>query len=200
MQPQLDFEKPSSKSLNDLYVSELLKWNKTHNLIGKTTEENVIKRHIEDSLQIKNLFKKDYKIICDFGSGAGLPAIPLAIEFLETEPERIFHVFESNTKKASFLSHIAATLKLKNLIVHNNRIEQTKDNIIADVITARAFASLIDIFDISKSFIKPETRFILHKGISISNEIAEAKKKYNFDYKLNQSKSGEGFILECTLA
>ena len=197
-QPTLNFEKSAKDSLLQHYVADLLKWNKTHNLIGKTTEENIIKRHIEDSLQIKNLFKVQDKIICDFGSGAGLPSIPLAIEFHETDNEKKFHLFESNTKKASFLSHIASSLKLKNLIAHNQRIEAIKEPIITDVITARAFASLLEIFDISKKFLKLETRFILHKGISVSNEILEAKKKYEFEYKLTGSKSGEGFILECS--
>ncbi|HCR85765.1 MAG TPA: 16S rRNA (guanine(527)-N(7))-methyltransferase RsmG [Alphaproteobacteria bacterium] len=197
MQPQLNFDKPSQKVLLDKYVSELLKWNKTHNLIGKTTEETVLNRHIEDSLQIKNFFKKEDKIIYDFGSGAGLPAIPLAVAFLSEDLEKKFHLFESNTKKASFLQNIIAKLKLENALVRNERIEVSKGEIKPDIITARAFSSLVEIFDIAKPLMQPETKFILHKGLSAVNEVAEAKKKYNFEYKLHQSKCGDGFILEC---
>lgn len=195
MQPSLNFETPTENSLIQTYVEELLKWNQTHNLISKNTEKDILKRHIEDSLQIKKFIKPEDKIIFDFGSGAGLPAIVMAITFLNEDKN--FYLFESNTKKAGFLAHIAANLKLKNVTICNERIETSKLEVKADVITARAFAALVDIFKTSRKLIKPETKYILHKGLSVTNEIAEAKKRYNFEYNLHQSTSGDGFILEC---
>ncbi len=102
------------------YKAHLVAWNKTHNLISKKQVQK-IDDHIEDSLIISPLLKKT---IVDLGSGGGLPGIPLAI----TNPNKEFHLVESNTKKSSFLLHATSRLGLENTSVINQRIEkiQTK--------------------------------------------------------------------------
>lgn len=178
------------------YIEELLKWNKTHNLIGKTTESEIISRHIEDSLQIIKLIPDGAKLIYDFGSGAGLPAVVLAIYFNSEGSDIKVEAFESNNKKASFLNYIKTNLKLSNFVVNAFRIEDCKPNIKADIITARAFSSLENIFNVSTHYIHKNTKFILHKGININSEIKEARKSYKFDFKLHSSDLGGGFIFE----
>ena len=97
------------------YQSQLLAWNKTHNLVSKS-QIKLIPEHIEDSLLIGKTLKG---FIVDLGSGGGLPGIPLAI----THPNKHFCLVESNTKKSSFLLNTTSRLNLENTTVLNKRIE-----------------------------------------------------------------------------
>ncbi len=73
----------------DEYLEELLLWNKSFNLIGKSTEKEIWKTHIENSLEILSFLEnEDCPNVVDIGSGAGLPSIPLSI-FL---PKKIFYL------------------------------------------------------------------------------------------------------------
>jgi len=97
------------------YQSQLLAWNKTHNLVSKS-QIKLIPDHIEDSLLIGKTLKD---FIVDLGSGGGLPGIPLAIRY----PNKHFCLVESNTKKSSFLLNTTSRLNLENTTVLNKRIE-----------------------------------------------------------------------------
>lgn len=198
-----------------IFEEELLKWNKTYNLIAKSTIDDAWQRHIVDSLPIipyieqayREIFatiKQDKCNIFDFGSGGGLPVIPMAIIFADKLPDMRFFAFESVAKKANFLKNCKRRIGLENLQVINNRIESilpqslsnvAEEEVKADIITCRAFAELLDIFDISQHLIKPETQFILHKGKSIEEEITKAEQKYSFDYNLNKIENSDGCIL-----
>ena len=92
-----------------------MSWNKTHNLVSKNQAQN-LEEHITDSLSISPLLGKN---IIDLGSGGGLPGIPLAI----INPEKNFFLVDSNTKKGAFLLNASTKLKLSNVKVFNNRIE-----------------------------------------------------------------------------
>jgi 16S rRNA (guanine527-N7)-methyltransferase len=183
----------------DSYISffsnELLKWNKVHNLIGKNTENEIVNRHIQDSLQLKKFITEDIINITDFGSGAGLPAMILAISYHFSDTKKSLNLYEANSKKSAFLNHIVANLELKNCTINQERIEEVLNPLKADLITARAFASLNEIFKISKKFLHQKTKFVLHKGINISDEILKAQENFSFEYKLNPSDSGDGFII-----
>ncbi|MCH1517182.1 MAG: 16S rRNA (guanine(527)-N(7))-methyltransferase RsmG, partial [Flavobacteriaceae bacterium] len=95
------------------YQTQLLAWNKTHNLISKN-QEKYVSEHIEDSLLISHTLQKH---VVDLGSGGGLPGIPLAI----VNPNKQLYLVESNTKKSSFLLNTTSRLKLKNTTVINKR-------------------------------------------------------------------------------
>ena len=97
------------------YKSLLVSWNKTHNLVSKNQAQN-LEEHITDSLSISPFLGKN---IIDLGSGGGLPGLPLAI----TNPEKNFFLVDSNTKKGAFLLNASTKLKLSNVKVLNNRIE-----------------------------------------------------------------------------
>jgi 16S rRNA (guanine527-N7)-methyltransferase len=173
------------------YTELLLKWNQIHNLIGKSTEEEIYSRHVKDSEQIERFLQnKDRVVVTDFGSGAGLPALINAINI----PEATFNLFESTGKKATFLGNVKNDLDLKNVNIFNERIEE-HPGIRSDYITARAFAELSKIFKFARNFIKADTVFVLHKGRSVEEEISNAQKKYSFEYELHKSEVGDGFIL-----
>jgi 16S rRNA (guanine527-N7)-methyltransferase len=71
----------SDKSLNQLeqFIDSLLTYNQSHNLIGKSTEENIWHRHILDSAQLIKYINNKNLITGDFGSGAGFPALVLSV-------------------------------------------------------------------------------------------------------------------------
>ena len=106
------------------YQSHLSSWNKTHNLVSKSQEENIYE-HIEDSLSIGTYLGKN---IIDLGSGGGLPGIPLAIMY----PKKNFYLVESNTKKSAFLLNATTKLNLANTHVFNTRIENLDINLLPE--------------------------------------------------------------------
>ena len=83
------------------YRSELLKWNARVNLIGPEAEEN-LDAHIGEAVAAAELLRPTGEVL-DFGSGGGLPAIPMAI----VSPEARFHLVEADQKKWAFLKHVA---------------------------------------------------------------------------------------------
>jgi len=86
-----------SKQL-EAYKNLILKWNKVHNLISKNSVEFIDERHIADSLRIFEYVDLDVNNICDFGTGAGFPAIPLALYLQEKGSNAIVNMFESRNK------------------------------------------------------------------------------------------------------
>lgn len=168
----------------------LLKWNKTINLISAKTSEDIMNRHILDSLQLLPLIDLDAKII-DLGSGAGFPAIILSIAGIEN-----ITLIESDSRKTAFLVQ-ASKLSNNNIRVINDRIENI-DNLECDIVTSRAFAELNSIFEYS-SKIKIRNKFLLHKGAGYKNEILKAQKHWLFNKTVHDSITSEtGKILEIT--
>jgi 16S rRNA (guanine527-N7)-methyltransferase len=186
------------KSLKQ-YADYVLLRNKDFNLISASQNADTIwQRHILDSIQIYQLFPSEAKIICDFGSGAGFPAIPCAIISKFNNDKRSFFMYESIGKKARFLEEAINILKLDNISVKNIRIE-SEANLKADLITARAFAKIDETFKIAKNFLKKDTSFLLLKGRNCDEEIKVAQKKFAFNYTKNPSSTGDGVIFSAKL-
>jgi 16S rRNA (guanine527-N7)-methyltransferase len=185
----------------EIFANTLLKWNEKINLIGRSTAADVRSRHIADSLQVVdpvraelNSLSQGEKVIVDFGSGAGLPGIIMAIALEDVFGVHIY-LCESNAKKCAFLNNVISELNLKNVSVKNSRIEDVKD-IKADIITARAFAEMKLIFELSENFRKNETKFILHKGENLDKELIEANKYFSYKYETYPSETGSGVIIQ----
>ena len=182
----------NSKEKFKKYAEILREWSGKMNLVAPSTLADIENRHFADSAQLADVLPHDTEII-DFGSGAGFPGVVLAILG--------WHVtcIESIGKKVAFLNAIRDELKLDNLIIYHGRVESflpaflIKNNKKAGkfVITARAFAPLVKILDYVNGI---NCRLFLLKGREIENEILVAKQKYNFNYKLIPSKTGDGFI------
>ncbi len=109
----------SDEQLSSLmrYVELLQKWNKTYNLTSIDDKNEIIIKHILDSLSVVEHLKG--KKIIDVGSGAGLPGIPLAILC----PDKEFFLLDSNVKKTRFIQQAVIDLRLKNSHVINSRVE-----------------------------------------------------------------------------
>lgn len=177
------------------YEKLVLEWNNRFNLISKSSEQFIWERHIEDSFQLCNFITQKNEILYDFGSGAGFPAIVIAIIAQEYFPNLKVSLIESIGKKANFLNTVKDELKL-NITVYNDRVENLKLPK-ADIISSRAMASLSKLLEYAKPFCKTSTILLFPKGEKWNEEVLEAKKKWNFEYKTEQSLTSEtGCILQ----
>jgi 16S rRNA (guanine527-N7)-methyltransferase len=154
------------------YLDLLRSANEELNLISrKMTYEELIDNHVIDCLLPLNQFPKDLKVVADFGSGGGLPAIIYALQF----PQIIFHLFEKSPKKQEFLN-LCKTLA-PNLEVHG---EIPKDLKGVNLVMARAFKPLEVILEVSRDYYKQGGKYFLLKGRreKIDEELLAAEKKF----------------------
>ena len=173
----------SDKAIKKLIIfhNYLLKWNSRYNLISKSTEEKIWARHIVDSAQLVKFIEKKNASISDFGSGAGLPGLILAI-YLENKG---FHVklVEKSPIKRSFLEEISKKLKLKVQILDN----VYSSDVSADIIVCRAFKKLREIIKISREIVKKPHEIIILKGKDAQDEINNLSMDQNYSYRLKNS-------------
>ena len=155
------------------YMELTLKANESFNLTANDTKESFMIKNIIDSLLIVKNLDLDGKSILDLGSGAGLPGIPLAIYYKNTN----FTLLEPLTKRANFLKEIAQNLGLKNVKVVNERAEIFIKNAREsyDFVTSRAVSRLNILLELSIPFLKVGGKLIAYKGINYQEEINESK-------------------------
>lgn len=175
----------------DVYVSFLEETQAVMNLIADSTLPVVWTRHVWDSAQLSALLEPSDKIVLDLGSGAGFPGIVLAL----MNPDKTFHLTESEGRKSDFLKEAALKCGAENVVVHNDRIEKLP-SFAADVITARALAPLDKLAAYALPFMKKGTRCLFMKGKKADEELKACLKKFAFKVEKVQSQtSGEGRIL-----
>ena len=165
---------------------ELIKiWQKKFNLISQKSFDSIWERHFMDSYQILKLFGNKKKIL-DIGSGAGFPAIVCAIC-----SNNFFYLVESSKKKCVFLNEVKRIINMKNISIHNSRVENLKIINNFDYISARAVTSLDNLIKYSLRFYKNDMTCVFLKGKTVFKEIEIVKKKYVFYFKLLKSKTNQ---------
>ena len=194
------FARPLEQVSADLesYARLLKKWQAVQNLVSRETLEHVWTRHFADSLQILPLLRESDHQFMDFGSGGGLPALPLAIA--RKTSNQTFVLVEPNGRKVSFLRTVARELGLA-MTVEGRRGEQidSRETPVPDVITSRALAALPQLCSWMAPFFGPNTRALLHKGREHVEELAEAAAQWHFDVLIVSSDTDpSGVILELT--
>jgi tRNA uridine 5-carboxymethylaminomethyl modification enzyme len=178
----------------EAFAALLRKWNASHNLVSRETLGSLWPRHIEDSLQVLKFVVPEDRRFLDIGSGGGFPAIPMAIASRGTE--RTFTLLEPVGKKAAFLRTAARELKLP-VTVHALRAEDFDSRETFDVITSRALAALPELLGLSRRFLAPPGRLLLHKGRNYRVELDAAAAHFDFDVLVHISESdADGVILE----
>ena len=125
-----------------LYLDQLLLWNKAYNLAAITDPEEALIKHVIDCLSI--ITHLPAGSLLDIGTGAGLPAVIIAI----CQPERQCTALDSNQKKIRFIKQISSELGLSNMQPIASRIEAHEASYA--VVTSRAFASLIDFVEVAQ--------------------------------------------------
>lgn len=152
------------------YLLLIKKWNKRYNLTAIKAVEDMLYQHIIDSLAVVSHLHGPG--IVDVGTGAGLPGIPLAI----ARPDWKMILVESNQKKAVFLQQVKIELKLDNITVVTQRIENTKINTKIDTIISRAYASLGEFIKTTQYLISPnndQSRWVAMKSNCTEQERKE---------------------------
>jgi len=148
------------------YVELLDKWNKTYNLTSVRDPNDMLVKHILDSLVVGKLLKGNNFI--DVGTGPGLPGIPLAILY----PERNFVLLDSLGKRITFLRQVIYQLKLTNVSPIQARVEKYQPKTLFDGVLSRAFSSLQDMVNWCHHLVPVETgRFFALKGVFPEDEI-----------------------------
>lgn len=181
-------------TLNDTQITQLLgyhaliqKWNKVYNLTAIRNPAEMLTHHLLDSLAIVAplrirlaglAYEQDgahdaeangylYKLL-DVGAGAGLPGVILAI----CCPDIHVTCVDAVAKKMAFVQQVATELKLPNLKALHARVETLTEKY--DIITSRAFATLLDFVTGSRSALKPETGvWLAMKAKDTAAEVAE---------------------------
>jgi len=140
------------------YIDELYKWNKIYNLTAITDPESILTKHIFDSLAVIPFIRGQY--ILDFGTGAGLPGIPLAL----TLPQWNFVLLDSSKKKTTFLNHIVLSLDINNIKVATKRVEEFHFEPLFATIVTRATAKSDIIIEKVKHLCAKSGQILIMKG------------------------------------
>lgn len=119
------------------YINALKEYNEHTNIFSKNAYSHLYK-HLEDCITLATLIGNTRLTVFDFGSGSGLPAIPLAC----CNPNNTVVAIESKSRKTRFLTTVKHTLSLTNLQVISQNIREYTPPVQADIITAKAFGSL----------------------------------------------------------
>ncbi|HEY3589329.1 MAG TPA: 16S rRNA (guanine(527)-N(7))-methyltransferase RsmG [Buttiauxella sp.] len=148
------------------YVELLHKWNKAYNLTSVRRPEEMLVRHILDSIVVEPHLQGSRFI--DVGTGPGLPGIPLAI----VRPDSHFTLLDSLGKRVRFLRQVQHELHLENITPVQSRVEEFPAEPPFDGVISRAFASLTDMVAWCKHLPAENGRFYALKGLRPDDEIA----------------------------
>jgi len=152
------------------YLAMLVKWNGAYNLTAVRDPEQMVVKHLLDSLSI--LPHVHGKTLIDVGTGGGLPGFVLAV----TKPELQVTLLDSNGKKIRFLRQAIAELNVSNALAVQSRVEDFAERF--DVVTSRAFATLSDMVNGSAQLLNPQGEFLAMKGVRPDDEIAALPPAY----------------------
>jgi 16S rRNA (guanine527-N7)-methyltransferase len=153
------------------YIDLLVKWNKAYNLTAIREPQEMVVKHLLDSLAIVPHINQSP--LLDVGTGPGLPGIPLAI----TRPDLDLTLLDSNGKKTRFLTQAKVSLGLDNVTVIHGRVEDAiadqKTDKRFQIVTSRAFASLSDMVTLARDTLAEDGHFVAMKGVIPEDEIAD---------------------------
>lgn len=157
------------------YLALLIKWNKAYNLTAVRDPDEMVSRHLLDSLSVVPFIAGERWL--DVGSGGGMPGIPLAILF----PEMKVTVLDSNGKKTRFLTQVKLELKLDNLEVIHSRVEAFQPALPFTGIVSRAFSSLEDFTGWTRHLGDSNTRWLAMKGLHPADELVALPTDFHLD-------------------
>ena len=173
----------SEKNISDIkiFINELIKANRKHNFISKSTENDIWHRHILDSAQLVKFIDFSKGSLSDLGSGAGFPGLILAL----FNKNKGFHVklYEKSPIKRAFLRGLSDKLSLK-VEIRGNVYDEYIDT---EYIVCRAFKKLETVIQVSREIAKKSHKLIILKGQNAQEDLKKAFNKEKYDYKLENS-------------
>ncbi|GHV01710.1 ribosomal RNA small subunit methyltransferase G [Clostridia bacterium] len=155
----------------DRYYELLIEWNAKFNLTSVTEKNDVFLKHFADSLSGARAFPENASV-CDIGSGAGFPGIPLKL----LRPDLNVTLIDSLQKRVTFLNEVIQELKLTGIRAEHLRAEDAAKPYreFFDCATARAVAALNTLCEYAVPLVKRGGRFVAYKSAECMGEIAEA--------------------------
>lgn len=154
------------------FVRLLDKWNKAYNLTSVRNPDDMLIKHIMDSLVVSSYLTGEYFI--DVGTGPGLPGIPLAI----ANPDKQFILLDSLGKRITFIKNALRELGIQNVIPVLSRVEDYSEQQF-DGVLSRAFASLDDMVNWCYHLPNEKGRFYALKGVYDEKEVQDIKLPIN---------------------
>lgn len=145
--------------------------NERQNLVSRDSLAEVWRRHIADSAQLLvHVPRETSAPWLDLGTGAGFPGLVIAC----LRPELDIHMVESRRRRIEWLERACSSLALDRATVIAGRLEHVA-SFPAAAISARAFAPLDKLLDLSARFSTADTRWLLPKGRSASDELSSLR-------------------------
>ena len=192
------FFKVSRETIYSLknYEKLIIDANKTLNLIGKSTINQIWERHILDSFQVIDFVDKNDISITDLGSGAGFPGIVLAIAAEDRKIPLKVNLIDKSKKKKIFLESVIKKLNLNVQVICENIFDNEK-KLEGDVFVARAFKPLPTILELINNKAIYFKKFFIFLGKTGHKELLEASKSWDIEYKQRVSvTSSDSIIIE----
>lgn len=177
VQTNISINEQQKQQLLD-YVGLLDKWNKAYNLTSVRDPQEMLIKHIMDSLVVAAHLKgKNY---IDVGTGPGLPGVVLAIAL----PEVQFVLLDSLGKRVRFLTQVKHTLGLKNITPVQSRVEDYQPSVKLNGVLSRAFASLQDMLSWCSHLVDQDGEFIALKGQYPQTELDNLPTGFHFSQNI----------------
>ncbi len=171
------------------FIDLLIAENAQQNLVAKQSLDIVWQRHIADSAQLLEYVPRETGLWLDLGTGAGLPGLIIAI----MRPTWRIKLVESRRRRIEWLERLVGDFSLENCEVLGSRLELV-EGVPASVISARAFAPLRNILDLSSRFSTRDTVWLLPKGRSAAQELealpVRHKKLFHVEQSITDEESG----------
>lgn len=166
----------------DRFVDLLKEENGRQNLVSSGSLQSVWQRHLADSLQLLDHVPRGTSPWLDLGSGAGPPGLVIAL----AQPDQQVTLVESRRKRIEWLEQLKVEFGLVNCTIEGSRLELVESFETA-VITARAFAPLGKLLDLSARFSTRSTVWLLPKGRSGAQELSEQPQRTRAMFHVEQS-------------
>jgi len=190
------FTQVSRETITSLkkYEDMLIEANKTLNLIGKSTINDIWNRHFLDSVQVIDFIDENDKMLVDLGSGAGFPGLVLAITLKDRKIPLKIKLIEKSPKKVNFLNEVINKLQLNVEVVQKNIIEHPI-KFTEDVIVTRAFKPLKIILQLIHNKAKNWKKIFIFLGKTGQNELLRVSKNWDIEYKQRMSVTNSDSII-----
>ena len=178
------FTQVSRETITSLkkYEDTLIKANKTLNLIGNSTINDIWTRHFLDSVQVIDFIDKNDKTLVDLGSGAGFPGLVLAIALKDRKIPLKIKLIEKSPKKINFLKDLINKFYLDVEVINQNILTEPIE-FFDDVFIARAFKPLKIILQLIHNSAKNWRKIFIFLGKTGNNELLQASKSWDIQYK-----------------
>ena len=178
------------------YEDILTKANKSQNLIGNSTINDIWTRHFLDSAQVIDFIDKNDKTLIDIGCGAGFPGLVLAITSKDRKIPLKIKLIEKSSKKTKFLKKLIDELQLDAEVINKNIFEYPK-KLSEDVFVARAFKPLKIILPLIHNKAENWKKIFIFLGKTGKNELLQASKSWHIEYKQRVSvTSSDSIVIE----